>query len=148
MAEKGRVFTGARARFSINGVKLGYATDVNGGEEIEYFPIEALDNIEVEEHAPIAYRANLSASKVTLISETLKSLGFFPQVGQSPQEHLQNILLQQDMVCTVEDSKTGKVPVTVEQVKTQARNFRINARAVVTEDVTFVCTRLRDETGG
>jgi hypothetical protein len=39
MAEKGRVFTGARARFLIQGKKVGYATNVAGSEEIQYDPV-------------------------------------------------------------------------------------------------------------
>lgn len=145
MAEKGRVFTGARARFSIDGKKVGYATNVSGSEEIEYQPVEVLDNIEVEEHVPVAYRVTFTASLVRIIGETIKSEGFFPAAGTSPEEHLQNILLQGDMVCTIEDSKTGNVMMTLEQVKIQSRNFTINARGIVGKDVSFVAVRMRDE---
>ena len=107
MSEKGRVFTGARARFSINGVKMGYATRVAGTEEIMWQPIEVLDNIEVEEHAPVGYNVSFTASFVRIVGSSMKAQGLFPKVGSSPQEHLQNILLQKDMVCTIEDSKSG-----------------------------------------
>jgi hypothetical protein len=148
MAEKGRTFTGARARLSLNGRKVGFATNVNGGEEIEYQPQEVLDNIEVDEWVPVAYRANLTASMIRIVGETLKSQGFFPQAGSSPEEHLTNILLQGDMVATIEDSKTGRTVTTVEQVKVQSKNFTINARGIAAKDVTFVTVRMRDETGG
>lgn len=145
MAEKGRVFTGARARFLIDGKKVGYATNVAGSEEIEYQPVEVLDNVEVEEFVPVAYRVTFTASLVRIIGQTIKSEGFFPQSGTSPEEHLQNILLQGDMVCTIEDSKTNKIMMTLEQVKMQSRNFTINARGIVGKDVTFVATRMKDE---
>jgi len=145
MAEKGRVFTGARARFSINGKKVGFATNVAGSEEIEYQPIEVLDNIEVEEFVPVAYRVTFTASLVRIMAETIKSEGFFPTSGTSPEEHLQNILLQGDMVCTIEDSKTNRIMMTLEQVKIQSRNFTINARGIVGKDVTFVAVRMKDE---
>ena len=145
MAEKGRIITGARARFSINGKKIGYATNVAGSEEIEYQPVEVLDNIEVEEFVPTAYRVTFTASLVRIVGETLKSEGLFPKSGSSPEDHLTNILLQGDMVCTLEDSKTSKILMTLEQVKIQSRNFTINARGIVGKDVTFVATRMRDE---
>ena len=146
MAEKGRVFTGARARFSINGKKVGFATNVTGSEEIEYQPLEVLDNIEVEEFVPTAYRVTFTASMVRIVGETLKSEGFFPTSGRSPAEHLQNILLQKDMVCTIEDSKSpSQIIMTLEQVKIQSRNFTVNARGIVGKDVTFVATRMKDE---
>jgi hypothetical protein len=145
MAEKGRVFTGARARFSIDGKKVGFATNCAGSEEIEYQPLEVLDNIEVEEFVPVAYRVTFTASLVRIIGETIKSEGFFPQSGSSPAEHLTNILLQGDMVATIEDSKTGSIMMTLEQMKTQSRNWTINARGIVGKDVTFVSVRMKDE---
>lgn len=145
MAEKGRVFTGPRARLMINGKKVGYTTNVAGTEEIENFPAEVLDNIEVEEFVPVAYRVNFTASRVYLIKETLKSQGYFPSSGSSPEDHLTNILNQADMVCTIEDSKTGAIMMTLEQVKVAARNFTIGARTIVGEDVTFNAVRMKDE---
>jgi len=145
MAQKGRTLTGARARLSMNGKKVGYATGVNISEEIEYQPQEVLDNIEVDEHIPTAYRVSMSASLIRIVGETMKSQGYFPKTGKSPEEHLTNILLQEDMVATIEDSKTGKIPYTVEQVKIASKNVSISARGIVGKDVAMVCTRVKDE---
>lgn len=145
MAQKGMIFTGARARFSINGVKVGYARNVNVSEEVSYEPIEVLDNIEVQEFAPIAYRVTFTASMFRIIGETLKSLGWFPINGANPGEHLENILVTGDLVATIEDSKSGKTFATLEQVKVQSHNWTIDARGVVGEDVTFNAIRVKDE---
>lgn len=145
MAQKGMIFTGARARFSINGVKVGYARNVNVSEEVTYEPIEVLDNIEVSEFAPIAYRVTFTASMFRIIGETLKSLGWFPTNGANPGEHLENILVTGDLTATIEDSKTGKSFATLEQVKIQSHNWTIDARGVVGEDVTFNAIRVKDE---
>ena len=40
MAEKNRLLTGARALFSINGIKVGYARNVALTEEIQYDPVK------------------------------------------------------------------------------------------------------------
>jgi len=143
--EKGRLFTGARARFSINGVKVGYARNVNVSEEIQYDPIEVLDNIEVEEFAPIAYRVTFTASMFRIIGETIKSKGWFPNTGNNTSAHLENILVTGDLVATIEDSKTGKIFATLEQVKVQSHNWTVDARGVVGEDCTFNAIRCRDE---
>jgi len=143
--EKGRVFTGARARFLIDGKKVGFATNVAGSEELQLDPLELLDNIEVDEFVPVAYRVTFTASLVRIVGETVKSEGYFPKSGTSPDEHLTNILLMGDMVCVLEDSKTGKKVMTLEQVKMASRNFTVNARGVVGKDVTFVAVRMRDE---
>ena len=143
--EKGRIFTGARARFSLNGVKVGYARNVNISEENGYEPIEVLDNIEVEEFAPVSYRVTFTASMFRIIGETIKSRGWFPANGKNTSEHLQNILTSGDLTATIEDSKTGKIVSTVEQVKVASHNWTVDARGVVVEDVTFVCIRVQDE---
>lgn len=143
--EKGRVLTGARSRFSIDGRKVGYATNVNGSEEIEYQPVEVLDNIEVEEFVPVAYRCTLTSSWIRIVADTIKSNQFFPSAGKSPEDHLTNILNQGDMVATLEDSKTTKTVMTAEQVKISSRNFAVAARGIVGKDITFVLVRMKDE---
>lgn len=145
MAEKGRLFTGARARFLINGTKVGYARNVALTEEIQYDPVEILDQIQVEEHVPVRYRVNFTASQFRIIGETIKSLGFFPSVGGNNAEHLENILTNGDLTATIEDSKTGKIFATVEQVKVASHNWTIDATGIVGEDLTFNAIRVKDE---
>lgn len=144
---KGAVLTGARARFSIQGIQVGYARNVTVGEEIEYQPMDVLDNIEVEEHVPVAYRVNFTASMFRIVGETLKKQGWFPKIGQSVSEHLENILITGELVATIEDTKTGNTFSTLEQVKVASHNFTVDARGIVGEDVEFVAIRVRDETG-
>lgn len=145
MAEKGRLLTGARARFSINGTKVGYARNVNVSEEIRYDPVEVLDNIEVEEFVPIGYTVRFRASQFRIVGETIKSLGYFPSVGANTEEHLSNILINGDLTATLEDSRTGKIVATLEQVKIASHNWTVDARGVVGEDVEFVGIRVKDE---
>lgn len=145
MAEKGRVFTGARAIFMLKGTKVGYATNVAGSEEIRYEPVEVLDNIQVEEWVPTGYSVTFTASLVRIVGETVKSLGFWPQQGASPNDHLQNILLQGELVAVIQDNKTGKAVMTLEQVKLASHNFSVNARGIVGQDLTFVAVRMKDE---
>jgi len=145
MAEKGRLLTGARARFSINGTKVGYARNVNVSEELRYDPVEVLDNIEVEEFVAIGYTVRFRASQFRIVGETIKSLGYFPSVGANTEEHLSNVLTNGDLTATLEDSKTGKIVATLEQVKVSSHNWTVDARGVVGEDVEFVAIRVKDE---
>jgi hypothetical protein len=66
-------------------------------------------------------------------------------VGSSTEDHLENILISGDMTATIEDTKTGKLFATLEQVKMASHNWSIDARGVVGEDVTFVAVRVKDE---
>jgi hypothetical protein len=145
--QKGRVLTGARARFSIEESRVGFATNCAGSEEIQYDPVEVLDNIEVDEFVPVAYRVTFTSSQIRIVGETIKSQGFFPTSGTSPDDHLTNILLQGDLVATIEDTKSTppKLIMTLEQMKVASRNFTINARGIVGKDITYVATRMKDE---
>lgn len=145
MAEKGKLFTGARARFLLDGRKVGYARGVTGTEEIQYEPVTVLDNIQVEEHVAVGYTCSLNCSLFRIVGETLKSKGWFPSLGANTEEHLRNILVNGDLVATIEDSQTGEIIATFEQVKIASHNFSIDARGIVGEDVTFVCIRAKDE---
>jgi len=145
MAEKGKLLTGARARFSINGTKVGYARNVSLGEQISYEPVEVLDNVEIEEFVPVGYSCTFTAGMFRIVGETLKSMGLFPGVGGNVQEHLENILLAGDLTATIEDTKTGKLIATVQQVKIASHNISIDARGITGEDVEFVCIRILDE---
>lgn len=143
--EKGRILTGARARFLLDGKKVGYARNVAMTEEIEWQPVETLDNIEVEEHVPIAYRVSMSASMFRIVGSTIKSEGFFPATGKSAEEHLVNILQAGVLGAQLEDSKTSKILAVVEQVRVASHNWTVDARGIVGEDVTFVGIRIKDE---
>lgn len=145
MAEKGKVFTGARARFVINGEKVGYARNVSGVEQIQYEPVDVLDNIQTEEFVAVGYTVQLTAEKVRIIGETLKSKGWFPKLGGNPNEHLTNILTSGDLTVTVEDSRTSKIFATYEQAKVSNHNWAIDARGVVGENMEFVAIRALDE---
>lgn len=143
--EKGLVFSGARARFSIQGKKVGWATNVSGSEEIQYEECEVLDNIDIQEHVPVRYRVSLSMSQIRIVGRTVKSDGFFPKVGANSEEHLRNILVTGDLVVTIEDNDSGKIIATYEQVKVASHNWAINATGIVGEDVAFVAIRAKDE---
>lgn len=145
MAEKGRIFTGARARFKLNGKKVGYGRNVSLTEELQFEDLECLDNIEDEEHVPVGYKCRFTASMFRIIGSTLKSEGFFPETGKNTEEHLTNILLSGSMTATIEDTKTGKIFATVEEVKIASHNWTVDARGAVGEDVEFKAIRVKDE---
>lgn len=142
---KGKMFSGARAVFSLSGVQVGFATSVSVGESIDYQPVETLDNIEVDEYVPVGYRVTFSAAQFRIVGSTLKSQGWFPKVGNNTNDHLSNILTNGDLTATIEDRTTGTILATLEQVKVTDHNWTVNARGIVGEDVNFVAIRLKDE---
>lgn len=147
--EKGNVFTGARARFTVGGKVLGYATGCSGSEEIQYEAVNILDNVQVQEYVPVGYMTSLSASQLRLVGRGLRSSAagtIFPKIGANTDEHLRNILdAAQDMNAVIEDSRTGAIFMLLQEVKVARHSWRIDARGLVGEDVDFVAIRMKDE---
>lgn len=140
MAGRGLVLSGARAVFQIEGVKVMYATNVSYSEEIQYDPIEVLDQLEVAEHVPTAYRVTLSAQMVRVITNPIKlrdGVRIFPR--------LEDILSSPELTASVLDRVTGSVLANVERVRCSRANTNIGARGIVLSDCEFVAIRIRDE---
>lgn len=140
MAGRGLVLSGARARLSIEGVPVMYTLNANYGEEIQHEPIEPLDQFDVAEHVPVAYRVTFTAQVVRIITNSLKlrdGVRIFPTLEQ--------ILDAGEMTATIEDRVTGSVAANIERVKATRYNIAVGARGIVLTDVEFVAIRIRDE---
>lgn len=140
MAGKGLVLTGARARLSLDGVPVMYSLSCNYGESIQRDPIEPLDQYDVAEFVPIAYRVRFSAQMVRIITQSIKlrdGVSIFPT--------LENILTQKSLTATIEDRVTGLVVANILNVEATEYNVNAGARSLWLTDVQFVATRIRDE---
>ena len=142
---KGKIFTGARAKLFLAGKAIGYARNVAVTEEIEYQPVEVLDNIEVEEHVAVSYRVRFTCSMFRIVGATLKSEGFFPNSGKNSTEHLENVLLSGDLTASLYDTRSGDIIANVTGVRVASHNFTVDARGIVGEDCEFVAIRVTDE---
>jgi hypothetical protein len=142
----GNVVTGARAKFSIDGVKVGYATGVTVREMITYEPVKVLDSIQVQEHVATDYEVSMTADFVRIVGSTIKSSGWFPKQGTTPEDHLTNILASGDLTASIEDvANGGLVIMNIEGVRISERNMNVVARGVVGSNVSMVAIRCKDE---
>lgn len=141
-----KVLSGARCRFSINGVKVGWALSVSVDERIQHERIKVMDSIEVKEDVPVDYEvSSFRASQVRLVGETLKAQGWIPKTGQNAEEHLRNILVQGELTAQIEDNQTGQVIATLERCRAQGHSWSVNARGIVNEEIDFLAIRQKDE---
>lgn len=134
MAEQ---FTGARARFFIDGIPVAYATDVSGGESYQYDELHVLGLLEIAEHVVVGYGASLRARLFRRLRESVKALGIFPR--------LRDVLTSGVMTAAIQDIPTGLTPYQFIGVRAAGRSFDTAARSSVGEDVDFVCIRAIDE---
>ena len=140
MAGRGLVLSGARAKLMIDGVKVMYATNVSFSEEIAHDPVETLDQFDVAEFVPTAYRCTFSAQMVRVVTNPIKL-----RDGVTIQPSLENILDAPEMTATIEDRKTGLVIANIERVKAVRYTQNIGSRGIVLNDCEFVAIRIRDE---
>jgi len=145
-----RTFSGARAMFFFNGTQVAYASGVDGSEEIQYEPVEVLDNLPVKEHVPVGYRVTLSCNIFRTVASgastdvapgSLKQQSIFPLFGTRGE----NILRLTGVTVHIQDRTTGKTLYIIEDVKPASNNFSMTARGVVGQNVSFVCIKMLDE---
>lgn len=139
-AGRGNVITGARVRFLLEGTKVMYATNCRYSETIEHAPIEVLDQYEVAENVPIAYRVTLSAQFVRLLKNPIKN-----RDGVRIMPTVENILTAPEMTASVQDKAEDTVLANIERVKLQTYTVQHDARGVVLTDCEFVAIRIKDE---
>lgn len=141
-----RVFSGARAIFYFNGTVVAYASGVSGSEEIQYEPVDTLDNLAVREHVPVGYRVTFTASIFRTIARgantddapgSLKEQNLFPKLDQ--------ILRMEGVDACIMDSISGKTVFQLEECKATSYNFNVSARGIVGQNVNFVAIKARDE---
>ncbi len=141
-----KTFSGARAIFVFNGTPVAFASGVDGSEEIQYLPVEVLDNLEVVEFVPVGYRVTLGCQMFRTIAKgpsTDDTPGSIKQQNIFPLE--QNILTTDGVDVFILDRLSSKTIATFHNVKTASYRFSITARGIVAQNVTFVTTRMTDE---
>jgi hypothetical protein len=133
-----QVFSGARARFKVSGVTVGYAAGVSGEETIDYEPVEVLDLLEVREHVPVAYRCSLNAQIFRIIGDSLKKQGIFPKP--------EDIITSNALDAAIEDAGvTRNTAALFTGVRTAGHTWDVAARGIVSENVNFVAIKVTDE---
>ena len=138
--ELGNVLSGARAKLSLGGEPIFYATNVNYGEQINYDPVEVLNKLEVAEHVPTSYTVSFSSQHVRVVSKPIKNRGglvIFPK--------LSDILRGGELTASVTDSVTGEVLGNIIRCKASRYTINIGARGIVMTDVEWVAIRIQDE---
>lgn len=141
-----RVISGARLAFWFNNKPVAYAAGVTWSEEIQYEPVDVLDDLAVKEHVPVGYRVTLSAEIFRTVAtgpSTQQSPGSLKEQGLMPT--FEDILYTDGVVATLHERITNKVVGQFMNVKTQRGNQNAAPRGVIRTNVEFVTTRMMDE---
>ena len=154
------VFSGARAVFRFDDRIVAFASGCDGSEEIIYEAVDVLDRIEVAEYVPVGYRVTFNCEIFRTVAGATASPGKpspMPEPGQGTMGSLKgtginmfpkskNILTNGYMSASVSDSLGDKKTIyNFHQVKAINMNFRITARGIVGQNVSFNAIRITDE---
>lgn len=134
-----QVFSGARARLSVDGNIIGFTGAVSGSETVTYEPVETIEFLEIREHVPVGYGVTLNTQFFRIVGDSLKQRGIFPS--------LENILTSGAITVAVQDTQTGLTPLSFEQARIAEKNFDVTPRGIVSDSCTWVAIRGRDESG-
>ena len=137
-----RAFSGPRAKIFANGnLLVGYATGVSGTETIQNVRVEALGDVFTKDIEPVGSTVQFTVDKVRLIDESLQTLGVWPR--GSTAEYISFPELQFDVYDHVGDKSIYRIL----GAKPETRNWRVDARGLMTVNATFQAKRLVDELG-
>lgn len=135
------IFTGPRAKFTIDGTVVALGRSITVMDDYRYEPVEVLNNIEVLGHEPVGYTCSMRCQQILQVGQTLEDLGFKAKKGSSPQDHLANLLALPAMVGQVEDDPSDTIVRRVFGVKLASDDFSVDARGMASGDISFVATR-------
>ncbi len=135
-------FAGVRARFTVNADPVAYCGQVSGNETFTYEPVNVLDLVEVKEYCVTGYTATMNAQMFRIVGDSLRGRGIY----YSPQ----TILTQQALDASVQDrlgsGGAGTTAYQFVELKPQEKSWETGARSIVSENVSFNCIRIMDET--
>lgn len=138
--------TGARCVFVLGGQVVAYCRSVSWSFQYEYSELRVLNNLAVEDHVPVSYRASLSFSQFRIPKQTLTTMGFFPKTGATPNEQLESVLTIPPLTAVIVDGISGSAIATFVGVKIAGGSFSLDAGGnILGNEVDAVVKRIYDE---
>jgi len=139
------ILTGGRARFFLNGIRVGWAQGVTVVEDIVQEPAMVLDMLVPAEHVTTAYTVQLTAQIYKVPRKDLVSVGLWPKMGRTHDEHKALLVDFPEMTAEVWDSYLDIPVMKVYGIKPRTRNLAVQARGLVSTNCTFVALYFSDE---
>ncbi len=144
MAENATILSGGRAKFSINGQSMGFATGVSVTETITQEPAHVLDSLVPAEHVTTAYTVQLQCTIYKVPIKDLVQQGLWPTAGGDSDTNKLELIDFPEMSAEIVDYD-GTSIMRVYRVKPQSRTVNFQARGIVMTNCTFVAVYMADE---
>jgi hypothetical protein len=138
---RGAIFTGARCVFSLRGQRVGFATGVNITEQIQTEPVNVLDDVFIQEAAPVGVNVTFTAQLFRLVGASLKKFGLWPAA-----DHL-SVITMGELDATVRDHVTNQTLAHLIRCRCTSRTFETSARGLSAINTEWIAVKMLDETG-
>lgn len=138
---RGAIFTGPRCIFSLRGRKVGFANAITINEQIQREPVNVLDDVFVQEYAPLGVVVTFTAQFFRLVGSSLKKFGLWPAA-----DHI-SVLTQGELDATVRDEITNQTLAHLSRCVCNSRTLEVNARGIAGSATEWSAIKVIDETG-
>lgn len=101
----------------------------------------AVGSFEPIEFVPLSAGSTFSASTFSLVTENFATLGIQASMGQTPQQHLLNLLSLGNQTAVLTDTKTGKVIYQLFGIRFGGTSTGITPNTMTMLDVQFYVSR-------
>lgn len=142
---KSKVFTAPRCRVMMDGKIVGYGTNITVNVSTEWGDVDCIDSIETLEFVPLSYKVSGSIANVGLVGTTYKSMGMVARTGKDADEHLLNLLHDNEHALVLMDKAESRNIVTIVRVKFGDHGFTVNAGAISGRNINWKAIRETDE---
>jgi hypothetical protein len=133
-----RAISGGAVQIWIGAVAVGYGTRLNGQETIQNTRVEALGEIYSKEIVPTGVTVQFTVDLVRIKEEPLRALGLWPS-GDTL-----SWLSFPELTITVLDTASQRTIYKITGARASSRNIQVDARGLLSENVTFEAIRLED----
>ena len=138
-----RPFSSPRCLLYFGKHVLGLATGFQVRESITQFPVEALGDVYVKSHEPVAIRVSGSFDTMHILSRPLSSL--VDAAGPLwPYGTTQQVIQYEPLTVTIVDDLTKKAVLKIISMSPESRTWTIAAGSVMMENGTFVAIRVEE----
>lgn len=139
------ILTGGRCRFLLNGLRMGWALNVNVSEDILQEPANVLDMLEPIEYIITGYQVSMDCSIFRLPKKDLVQNGLWPASGRTPDERKSLLIDFPEMSAELWDTHISTPVGKIYRLKPRSRRIGVQARGLVASNITFTCIHYSDE---
>lgn len=125
-----KVFTGSKASFKINGVKVAFASSITINQTNQLTRVDVLDQLESAELAETGHEVNCTVNLFKVDENALALFGLDPS-------DINSLLTQPELTIEVYDRVNDQVQYTILGAKFEAGNGSVDARGIFSGSWSF-----------